>query len=171
MLIQYVTRGPKHWRLSFVGSLDTESAAQARTALAAVPDDAECLVLDLEELDYTSLAGLRELLIARRRFPDGVMRLENVKLCVMEALACTGFLDYFPVMALPAPRGAEEKREVRSGGAFRDFLRDKCREAADRTAVVSAAGEHSWAEIDASTHVITLHGPSTGYAGKVVLFG
>ena len=29
----------------------------------------------------------------------------------------------------------------------------------------------SWAEINASTHVITLHGPSTGYAGKVVLFG
>ena len=29
----------------------------------------------------------------------------------------------------------------------------------------------SWAEIDASTHVITLHGPTTGYAGKVVLYG
>lgn len=29
----------------------------------------------------------------------------------------------------------------------------------------------SWAEIDASTHVITLHAPSVGYAGKVVLFG
>ena len=29
----------------------------------------------------------------------------------------------------------------------------------------------SWAEIDASSHVITLHGPSTGYAGKVVLYG
>ena len=29
----------------------------------------------------------------------------------------------------------------------------------------------SWAEIDASTHVITLHGPTTAYAGKVVLFG
>lgn len=29
----------------------------------------------------------------------------------------------------------------------------------------------SWAEINASTHVITLHGPSAGYAGKVVLFG
>ena len=29
----------------------------------------------------------------------------------------------------------------------------------------------SWAEINASTHVITLHGPSDGYAGKVVLIG
>ena len=29
----------------------------------------------------------------------------------------------------------------------------------------------SWAEIDASTHVITLYGPSEGYDGKVVLFG
>ena len=29
----------------------------------------------------------------------------------------------------------------------------------------------SWAEINASTHVITLYGPSKGYAGKVVLFG
>ena len=29
----------------------------------------------------------------------------------------------------------------------------------------------SWAEINASTHVITLHGPTDGYAGKVVLIG
>ena len=29
----------------------------------------------------------------------------------------------------------------------------------------------SWAEINASTYAITLHGPSTGYAGKVVLYG
>lgn len=29
----------------------------------------------------------------------------------------------------------------------------------------------SWAEIDASTHVITLHGPSAGFTGKVVLYG
>lgn len=29
----------------------------------------------------------------------------------------------------------------------------------------------SWAEIDASTHAVTLHGPGTGYAGKVVLYG
>ena len=29
----------------------------------------------------------------------------------------------------------------------------------------------SWAEIDASTHVVTLHGPTEGYAGKVVLYG
>ena len=29
----------------------------------------------------------------------------------------------------------------------------------------------SWAYIDPSTHVITLHGPTDGYAGKVVLIG
>ncbi len=29
----------------------------------------------------------------------------------------------------------------------------------------------SWAEINASTHVITLHGPTAGYAGKVILYG
>lgn len=29
----------------------------------------------------------------------------------------------------------------------------------------------SWAEINASTHVITLHGPDEGYEGKVVLYG
>ena len=29
----------------------------------------------------------------------------------------------------------------------------------------------SWAEINASTHVITLHGPSAGYAGKVTIYG
>ena len=33
------------------------------------------------------------------------------------------------------------------------------------------ACQESWAEINASTHVVTLHGPATAYAGKVVLFG
>ena len=29
----------------------------------------------------------------------------------------------------------------------------------------------SWAEIDATTHVVTLHGPADGYAGRVTLYG
>lgn len=33
------------------------------------------------------------------------------------------------------------------------------------------ACEESWAEIDASTHAITLHGPAAGYDGAVTLFG
>lgn len=33
------------------------------------------------------------------------------------------------------------------------------------------AGRESWAEIDPSTHVITLYGPTEGYGGKVVILG
>lgn len=33
------------------------------------------------------------------------------------------------------------------------------------------ACKETWAEMDASTHTITLHGPATAYAGRAVLFG
>lgn len=135
------------WTIRVEGRLDINSAEAVRTALAAIPDSAERIVIDCGALEYASLAGLRELLIARRRFADGVMRLENVRPRVMGALETTGFRDFFEITT------AEEKPAYMRL-SFRDFLNQKRCEAGGRVAIVTDAGSHTWREIDACAEII-----------------
>ena len=135
------------WTLSPEGRLDVNGAEAVHAALAAIPDSAERIMIDCGALEYASLAGLRELLIARRRFSDGVMRLENVRPRVMETLETTGFRDFFEIT------GAEEK-PVYMRLSFREFLNRKRCEAGERVAIVTDAGSHTWREIDACAEVI-----------------
>ncbi|MCR5575425.1 MAG: acyl--CoA ligase [Oscillospiraceae bacterium] len=131
-----------NWKLSFSGRLDLDGAGAARAALAAIPDKAEKIDIDCGELAYASLAGLRELLILRRRFPEAALRLENVRPRVLEALETAGFRDFFEIT-----RAQERPSYTRQ--SFRDFLAQKRCEAGDRVAVVSEVGSHTWREIDA----------------------
>jgi len=144
---------PGAFCLTVSGRLDADTAPQLRAALAEIPSDAARLTLELGGLSCASLAGLRELLIARRRFPAGVMRLENVRARVMEALETTGFRDFFVVQ--PAPVEAETQGEAdETRLSFRDFLAQKRRSAGERAILISEAGAHTWAEIDACAGII-----------------
>ena len=64
--------------------LDTNTAPELRKVLREIPDDTECLTIDLGNTYYVSSAGLRELLIARRRFPANHMRIISVSDTVMD---------------------------------------------------------------------------------------
>ena len=142
---------PGAYRLQLAGRLDPESAGQLRRALAALPADAGMLTLELEGLSYASLAGLRELLIARRRFPAASLRLEKLRPRVRAALDCCGFSDFFELgetLAEDLPAG-----EALSG-SFRDFLAEKRQSTPERVAIVSEAGAHTWREIDACAGII-----------------
>ena len=153
--MQIFLKQPEHsvYCLTVSGRLDADTAPQLRAALAEIPTDAARLTLELGGLSCASLAGLRELLIARRRFPAGVMRLENVRARVMEALETTGFRDFFVVQ--PAPGETETQGEAdETRLSFRDFLAQKRRTAGERAILISEAGAHTWAEIDACAEII-----------------
>ena len=155
--MQIFTTQPKPgvFRLTLSGRLDPDTAPQLRAALSAVPDSAARLTLDLGGLSCASLAGLRELLIARRRFAEGTMRLENVRPRVMEALDTTGFRDFFAVCAaFDAQAQAQEQPADDTPASFRGFLAEKCRTAGERPILISEAGAHTWAEIDACAGII-----------------
>ena len=153
--MQIFLKQPEHsvYCLTVSGRLDADTAPQLRAALAEIPSDAARLKLELGGLSCASLAGLRELLIARRRFPAGVMRLENVRARVMEALETTGFRGFFAVQ--PAPVEAEAQGEAdETRLSFRDFLAQKRRTAGERAILISEAGAHTWAEIDRCAEII-----------------
>ncbi|MBR6404844.1 MAG: STAS domain-containing protein [Lachnospiraceae bacterium] len=79
--------------LALQGRLDTNTAPLLEQTLTEELDGVTELVLDFEEIDYISSAGLRVLLAAQKRMKkQGSMKLVNVSEVVNEIFEVTGFM-------------------------------------------------------------------------------
>lgn len=84
--------------LSLVGRLDTLTAPQLEQEIKSMSPDVTALVLDLENLEYISSAGLRVLLTAHKKMESREgMLVEHVGEIVMEILQVTGFADILDI--------------------------------------------------------------------------
>jgi anti-sigma B factor antagonist len=81
------------------GSLDTSTAPDAQTHLDAIANDSPALVVvDLQDVDYLSSAGLRVLLsTAKKLRPHGALRLFGLNPTVRDVFDISGFSMIFPV--------------------------------------------------------------------------
>lgn len=82
------------------GRLDTTTAPQLEEQINAVSEGAEKLILDFQDLDYLSSAGLRVLLSAHKAFMKrgiGEMIIRHVNETIQEVFEVTGFMDIFNV--------------------------------------------------------------------------
>ena len=80
------------------GRLDTSTAPLLEGELRNSLDDIQCLVLDLEKLEYLSSAGLRVVLAAQKRMSkQGQMLLKHVPEVIMEIFEVTGFVDILTI--------------------------------------------------------------------------
>ncbi|MBR5640659.1 MAG: anti-sigma factor antagonist [Firmicutes bacterium] len=79
------------------GRIDSTNAPEMEAEIAALLKDvpAENVVIDAEDLEYISSAGLRVLLRLRRAYPD--LKMENASSEVYEILEMTGFTEILPV--------------------------------------------------------------------------
>ena len=81
--------------MAIVGSLDTVTAPEFEAELKASIGGVESLILDLAELEYTSSAGLRIILMAQKIMnKQGKMIVKNVNESVMEVFDITGMADF-----------------------------------------------------------------------------
>ena len=79
--------------LQLIGRLDANSAPEAEKNLLQTAERYDSLILDLEQLEYISSAGLRALKrthIAMRK-KGGTLAVKNVKKVVREVFEVTGF--------------------------------------------------------------------------------
>lgn len=84
--------------LSLIGRLDTVTAPDLEAELDASADDITELILDFEQLDYISSAGLRVLLAAQKRMNrQGEMTVKNVNADIKEVFEITGFCDILTI--------------------------------------------------------------------------
>lgn len=82
--------------LMLTGRLDTTTAPQLETQIHESIEGAEKMILDFEELEYLSSAGLRVLLGAHKTFMKrgtGGLIIRHVNETIHEVFEITGFLD------------------------------------------------------------------------------
>lgn len=79
------------------GRLDTTTAPMLREQITGLPDDLEQITLNFHALQYISSAGLRELLVCRKRFPEDRMKVVGVSQPVFEIFETTGFDQIIPL--------------------------------------------------------------------------
>ena len=82
----------KSLTLKIAGRLDTMSAPEMEKAVKENIGSVEELVIDMENLEYISSAGLRVLLSAQKTMNgQGSMKVINVSDTIMEIFEITGF--------------------------------------------------------------------------------
>jgi anti-anti-sigma factor len=76
--------------LKLAGWLDTQAAADLQAEIEALDADTQALILDLGELEYTSSAGLRQIVAAHKKV-DGRLTLTHVQPEIIDVLEMAGF--------------------------------------------------------------------------------
>ena len=120
--------------------LDTNTSPELRKVIREIPDNTECLTIDLGNTYYVSSAGLRELLIARRRFPQNHMKIISVNDFVMQIFQTTGFDTILPI------ESGNHANFVHL--SIRDFIRRKSASSGDTTVIRDNNKDWTWREID-----------------------
>ncbi len=134
--------------LKITGRIDTETSPELRKAIADIPLDCTGVILDFKGVDYISSAGLRELLICRKRFTDDRMEVINVSPLVLEIFVNTGFDTFIPLKLAEADMSEYLKM------SFKDFLKTKAVENGDRAIIVTESGSYTWKDIDTGSQII-----------------
>ena len=84
--------------MSLIGKLDMVTAPQLKETIDDSLLDADKLILDFQELEYTSSAGLRVLLTVYKMMEDreGLI-IRNVNDTIMEVFASVGFTRFIKI--------------------------------------------------------------------------
>ena len=134
--------------LKITGRIDTETSPELRKEIADIPLECPGVILDFKGVEYISSAGLRELLICRKRFTDDRMEVINVSPLVLDIFVNTGFDTFIPLKLAEADMSEYLKL------SFKDFLRAKVSETGDRPIIISESGTYTWKDIDIGSQII-----------------
>lgn len=84
--------------MAISGRMDTSTAPQFEAELKSSLDGVKKLVLDFENLEYVSSAGLRVILTAQKIMnKQGEMVIQNVSEVISEVFEITGFVDILTI--------------------------------------------------------------------------
>ena len=133
---------------TFEGRLDTTTSPLLREQIAQIPSEVEMVVFDFRDLNYISSAGLREVLVCRKRFSGDRMKIVNVSKDVYEIFETTGFDKIIPLEI------STEDVSTYMNLSFKEFLKKKADETPDAVALVDNRGEFTWKDVDIYSQII-----------------
>jgi len=136
-------------RLECIGKIDTGTAPEFRAVTADIDFSGfERVVLDFENVPYISSAGLRELLIIKKKLRlDVPLRIDGASEDVIDIFETTGFADF---LEFDRPEREADYCDM----SFGAFLASKVQHDDGKT-VLSYAGRHyTWTDIDAAASAV-----------------
>lgn len=84
--------------LTLAGRLDTTTAPELEAELKRSIDGITQLIMDFDQLEYLSSAGLRVILAAQKTMnQQGSMVIQHVNETIMEVFEVTGFVDILTI--------------------------------------------------------------------------
>ena len=149
MVINQETFGPNGLRMYIQGRIDVNTSPQLREQIAAVDPSVTQLILDFRDVNYISSAGLRELMICRKRFsgPEAML-IDNISPEIYRIFEDVGFLQTIPMHLM------EKNLSNYVSLSFKAFLKRKVEESADSVALVSEQGSWTWLDIEKASQII-----------------
>lgn len=130
------------------GRLDTQTSPELRKNVQNLDYSNSNVIFDFKELEYISSAGLRELLVCRKKLSNDRMKIINVNDAVEDVFEVTGFssiLNYSKV---------DEDISELIHLSFKNFLKHKVSISGDKTIVVHNGCSYTWKDIDACSNVV-----------------
>lgn len=147
-------------KIYVAGKINIATAETFRKEVNRLSAGFDNVVFDFGSVDYISSAGLREILICRKKFLN--MRIENVQREVYSIFDMTGFTNFIRIeRASNTPKSSavidedvvpEKSNDIRV--PFKDFLRDKATDSPDEICFLSDGENFSWRDIDRCATII-----------------
>ena len=144
MLNVNVTKNGNQAVVSPVGTIDTETAPQLSEALLELDYKGLDLTIDFGKTDYITSAGLRVLLVARKKLTDDTMRIVNVNDFIADVFKVTGFSD---ILNYKAKKDIQTNRHL----SFKDLLKKRVN---DGLAFVYNEREYTWEDVDRLSQIV-----------------
>lgn len=129
--------------LECIGRIDTVSAPEFRKEISIIDfSNAENVILDFKNVPYISSAGLRELLILKRKLKENsLLQVRNASEDVVEVIKVTGFSEFVDVIA-------DNKAVDYSNMSFSDFLAYKVEHDENKPILTYEGYSYTWTSID-----------------------
>lgn len=141
-----------HVTVAVSGTIDTETSVDFRDALLALDFSDLDLTLDFQNTDYITSAGLRVLLIVRKKLPKEKLHIIHVNESIAEVFEMTGFSSLLNYSAQTA-----EIPDVHM--SFKALLKQK---PADAAAFVWLDRTYTWGDVDRVSQIIASDLAATG---------
>lgn len=133
-----------HVTVAVSGTIDTETSVTFRDALLALDYSDLDLTLDFQNTDYITSAGLRVLLVVRKKLSDEKMRIIHVNESIEEVFKMTGFSEILNY----STKAAEE---IDYHMSFKALLKKK---APDAPAFSFCNHMFTWGDVDRVSQII-----------------
>ncbi|MBR3144826.1 MAG: AMP-binding protein [Clostridia bacterium] len=144
MLLISVTKNDNKVVVTTEGTIDTETAPKLSEALLDLDYSDLDLTIDFDKTDYITSAGLRVLLVARKKLSENTMHIINVSELIADVFQVTGFSNILSYTL-------KEKSEVDCHLSFKELLKKR---ADDTLAFVFAGRSYTWKDIDRLSQIV-----------------